>query len=94
MNRRATLSQWAERAGVELVFLDPASAFDGAILGVVSGFGQEPAVLYDEATVLAALVAQGMPWADAQEWFSFNTVGAYLGPATPRFLSVRVKPYA
>ena len=52
---------------------------------MIQGFGQEPAVLYDEAKVLAAM-AKDMGEDDAREWFDFNTIGAYVGEATPRFL--------
>ena len=58
---------------------------------MVFGFGQEPAVCYDEAAVLSAMVADGMTEEEAEEWFEFNTIGAYLGEATPRFLT-RVEP--
>lgn len=84
---RAELVAYIHDRELELVFFEPAETFDGALLGIVWGYGQEPAVLYDEATVLARLERAGMTPEDAEEWFSFNTVGAYLGPATPRFCS-------
>jgi hypothetical protein len=80
------VTRWAEEHGVELIFLDPPEHFDAAILGVLHGYGQEPAVLYDEARVLTAMTDSGMTMDDAQEWFEYNTLGAYLGEATPRFL--------
>jgi hypothetical protein len=90
---RAALTRWAEQHDVELIFFDPPQHFDHAILGVVFGFGQEPSVCYDEAAVLAAMVADGMTDEEAEEWFEFNTIGSYLGEATPRFLT-RVEPEA
>jgi hypothetical protein len=84
--QRAALTRWAEQHEVDLIFFEPPQHFDHAILGVVFGFGQEPAVLYDEAPVLAAMVADGMTEEEAEEWFEFNTIGSYLGEATPRFL--------
>jgi hypothetical protein len=83
---RAEINRWARENDVELILFDPPEHFDHAILGLVRGFGQQAAVLYDEEKVLAALVANGMDRDDAEEWFAFNTVGAYLGEATPRFL--------
>ena len=84
---RATLSKWAEENDVELIFFDPPEHFDHAILGLVRGFGQEMAVLYDEDKVLAAMQANSdMTEDDVSDWFNFNTVGAYLGEATPRFV--------
>lgn len=83
---RAALTRYAEERDLELLFFDPPETFDHAIVGVVYGFGQEPAVLYDEAAVLRAMMQSGMTFDDAEEYFDYNTVGAYLGPATPRFL--------
>lgn len=83
---RARLTRWAADHETDLLFLDPPSHFDDAIVGIIYGFQQEPAVLYDEAKVLAAMVADGMSEEDAEEFFAFNTIGAYLGEATPRFL--------
>ena len=83
---RATLTAWAAEHEVELIFLDPPAQFDHAIVGLVEGFGQEPAVLYDTAAVLAALADDLGDLEAADEWFEYNTIGAYLGPATPRFL--------
>ncbi len=69
----------------ELVFFEPPETFDRAIVGVVWGFNQAPAVVYDEAQVLRVL-ARTMGPEDAREWFTVNTAGTYVGPATPRFL--------
>lgn len=84
---RAVLTTWAAANDVELVFFDPPEHFDHAILGLVEGSGQEPAVLYDEAKVLAKLLAAGMADDDALDYHYSNTRGAYVGEATPRFLT-------
>jgi hypothetical protein len=81
---RAAVARWAEDHDVEVLFFDPPEHFDHAILGLVHGFGQEVAIVYDQAKVLAAM-ARDMA-EDAEEWFAFNTIGAFLGEATPRFL--------
>jgi hypothetical protein len=83
---REQLSAWAEEHEHALIFFDPPHQFDKAILGLVVGYGQAPAVLYDEAKVMAALTKDLGDAESAREWFEFNTVGAYLGEATPRFL--------
>jgi len=85
--RRVQLAGYAEELGIELIFFDPPEVFDDAILGLVYGFGQELSVLYDEAKVLAAM-QEHHGWDDetAREFFEFNTIGGYLGEATPRFL--------
>jgi hypothetical protein len=82
---REQLGAWAHDHETELIFFDPPEYFDDAILGLVTGYGQEAAVVYDEAKVIAAL-AVDMGEDDAREWYEFNTIGAYLGEATPRFL--------
>jgi hypothetical protein len=82
---RQSLSTWAEERDIELIFFDPPEHFDHAILGLTTGYGQEPAVLYDQDQVLAALTKE-MGADAAEEWFEYNTIGAYVGPATPRFL--------
>jgi hypothetical protein len=87
---RQRLSVWAKAHEVELIFFDPPEHFDHAIVGLVYGNDQAIAVLYDETRVLAAMAASGMGDDDAREWFEFNTVGAFLGEATPRFL---IKPW-
>lgn len=87
---RAQINRWAMENDVELILFDPPEHFDHAIVGLVRGYGQELAVLYDERQVLDAMVAAGMSEEDAVEWFSFNTIGAYVGEATPRFL---VRPW-
>jgi hypothetical protein len=83
---RAQIARWAEDNDVELVFFDPPEHFDHAIVGLVHGFGQAPTVIYDEEKVLAAMQAAGMDADAAWEWFEFNTIGAWVGEATPRFL--------
>jgi len=83
---RAQLNAWAVANEVDLIFYDPPEYFDHAIVGVVRGYGQEPAVVYDEAQVLKAMT-KDMGEDDAIEWFAFNTVGSYVGEATPRFLT-------
>lgn len=82
---RESLAAYAQERDIELVFFEPAEHFDHAIVGLVVGFNQEAAVLYDQRKVLEALAAD-MGEEEAEEWFAVNTIGAYVGPATPRFL--------
>ncbi len=83
---RQQLTNWALDNDIELIFYDPPEYFDHAIVGIVVGFGQEPAVLYDQIKVIAAM-AKEMGIDDAMEWFGYNTIGAYMGTNTPRFLT-------
>lgn len=88
MSIRETLAEHHE----DLLFLDPPSQFDSAILGVATRCGSPPLVVYDTDKVLEALMAEGMSQDDAEEWFSFNIEGAYMGPQTPMYLA-RVETY-
>lgn len=76
----------AEQYGDELLFLDPPESFDRCILGVAHRCGMEPVVVYDQEEVINSLMLGGMDREGAEEWFSFNTAGAYVGPRTPIFL--------
>ena len=82
---RAQWSAYARDRDITLIFYDPPAYFDHAIVGLVEGFGQELAVVYDLVLVLEAMTTD-MGEEDAEEWFSVNTIGTYVGPATPRFL--------
>jgi hypothetical protein len=83
---RRRLTEYAETCEIELIFYEPPEVFDAAIVGLVGGFGQEPAVCYDEARVLEGFARDGMTWEDAREWVDVNCLGQFVGPATPRFL--------
>ena len=85
-DRRRAVDAYADGHDLPLILFEPAAHFDAAIVGLVEGVGQDPAVLYDQATVLAALARDLGSEDDALEWFSYNTLGSYLGPHTPRFL--------
>lgn len=81
----------------EIIILEPAD-YDKAILGYVMQEGENerwgtsfdkptPALVYDEQVMLEILMADGMDYDEAAEFFSFNIEGAYLGPTTPCFKS-------
>ena len=80
MNRREQLAEEADDP--ELLFAD---GFDEAILGTVDRFGQETAVLYDRQKVLEILMRDKMTYEEAEEYFSFNIIGAWIGDRTPAF---------
>ncbi len=71
----------------ELLFAD---GFDDAMLGIVERCGQPPIVVYDANKCVAILMKRdGMTGPEAEEFFSFNTLGAWVGERTPAYL---VKP--
>jgi len=70
-----------------LTFLEPRTDFDACIVGVVQRNGQEPAVCYAYEKVLHTLQSRdGVSGDDAEEHFSFNILGSYVGDTTPCFL--------
>jgi hypothetical protein len=83
MTTRAHISGMLEEA----VFLEPAT-FDAAILGIAERFGMNPVVCYDRTRCIDIL-ARDMPREDAEEFFEFNTIGAWMGDRTPIFVDTR-----
>jgi len=71
----------------ECVFLEPA-AFDEAILGIAERVDQLSVVCYDR-TKCIDILARDMPREDAEEFFEFNTIGAWMGEFTPVFVDMR-----
>lgn len=60
---------------------------DDCIVGVVERFGQPPIVCYSKPKVIKRLMADGMSEEEAEEFWSFNQIGAWAGDNTPCFLS-------
>ncbi|MDB4659288.1 hypothetical protein OAE43_01005 [Akkermansiaceae bacterium] len=64
--------------------------YDDCIVGVVERFGQPPIVCYDKQLVLLQIATDsGMTEGDAEEWFEYNQIGAWMGEDTPCFISLR-----
>ena len=66
-----------------------ADGFDDALMGLVEGWhpnGERfTLAVYDRDKCIQILVAQGMSDIDAEDHFSYNVEGAYVGPGTPCF---------
>lgn len=60
--------------------------FDDCIAGVCRRFGAPAVILYDVASVLAKLEAEGMDELEAREYLEVNQLGAWVGDRTPAFL--------
>ena len=64
-----------------------ADGFEAAFLGVIERCGQSPHVIYDRQKCVEILMERDKMTAEtAEEYFDFNVVGAWVGPATPGFL--------
>jgi len=80
--------EWASEQDLEIIRLEPRDFFDRFILGVAERCGMEAVLVYDLDAIRAAYVSeQGMTYEDADEYLSYNTLGAWLGDGTPLFLS-------
>lgn len=69
------------------------NGFDDCIVGVVERFGQSPIVCYDKEMVIESLESTGMERFEAEEFFNFNQIGAWMGDLTPCFLSANGKDH-
>ena len=78
-----TLDQWND-----LPYDGPllADGFEDALIGLGFQFNT-PIAVYDRAQCLHILMTRdGMTEEDAEEYFSFNVIGAYMGRRTPVFI--------
>jgi hypothetical protein len=67
----------------EMIFFD---GYEAALIGYVERFGMEPIALYDRNKCIEILMKRdGMTCEEAEEFFSFNTIGAWHGDNTPAF---------
>ena len=80
-NTRETMLEVCE----DLLFLEPAERFDPCIVGLVERFNAS-FVTYDRAKVIQVYMDDGMNEEEAEEFFSFNTLGAWAGECTPGFI--------
>lgn len=69
----------------ELLTMD---GYHDCIVGIVEQFGRPPIVCYDKAKVLEKLVNDGCSEEEADEFWSFNQIGAWAGDTTPCFISL------
>ena len=69
-----------------VMLLEP-ETFDAAIVGVTERCGQDPTVCYSIEKILDVLMADGMDYEEAVEYYNFNMVGAWVGERTPTFLN-------
>jgi hypothetical protein len=67
-----------------MIILD---GLDAAVIGLVSRCGQSPCLMYSSERIVRIFMARdGMTREEAEEFFDFNTAGAYLGDTSPFFL--------
>jgi len=68
----------------EMLFAD---GFEEALIGTVSGACRQVVACYDYQKCIDILMSRDkMDEEEAEEWMSFNVIGAYAGEFTPLFL--------
>ena len=66
-----------------------ADGFDYALIGVCERAGQPTIAMYDKDKCINLLIERdGMPEEEAEEYFYFNVVGAWVGEYTPCFVTL------
>lgn len=71
------------------LLLEPAT-MDAAIMGLLHVGGTVGRVVcYDREKVIEALMADGMDYDEAVEFYDFNIEGAYIGPETPLYITTK-----
>lgn len=68
----------------DLLFCD---GFDEALIGVVTRFGIEPVAAYDREKIIEILM-RDMTRDEAEEFFSYNIIGGWVGERTPAFIEL------
>ena len=90
MSKIDQVDEFADGVEEELLFLgehDERKRFEPAILGIAHRFGMQPIVTYDYRKVID-IFAEDMSHEEAQEYFDFNVIGAWVGEGTPIFIEV------
>ena len=65
-----------------------ADGFDDCILGLTERFGTATVIAYDKDKIISKIMKDSdMDWLEAEEYFSFNIVGAWVGEGTPCYVS-------
>ena len=61
--------------------------FDDCIVGIVERYGCHPLVCYSRKRVIQKLIQDGMSEDEANEFFEYSQLGAFVGEKTPCFLT-------
>jgi len=70
----------------EALFVD---GFEDAFIGICRRFGQPSLAMYSRERCIAVLMQRdGMEYDEADEFFEFNVIGAYVGEHTPVFVTL------
>jgi len=66
-----------------------ADGYEEAFIGIVNMFDRGPVALYDREKCIDILMERdGMTWNEAEDFFQYNTLGAWMGEGTPAFATL------
>ena len=86
MIKEDMIKEWVSEWNEEALLAD---GFEDAIVGISERFGRSPVVAYDRDKCIQVLMDRdGMSYEDAVDFFNFNTLGSYIGPQTPLYITV------
>jgi len=80
---RAQIEEWLEKREETVLLAD---GLDAAFLGIINRCGQKPVAIYDREQCIQTMAKDGMTRDEAEEYFDFNTQGAWVGEQTPGYL--------
>ncbi len=80
---RDALDRWADERDEHVHVM---TEFDAALIGVAQIFTNRPVAVYSYRKIIAQLMCSGMGRDEAEEYFSFNMQGAYVGDGTPAIM--------
>ena len=78
--RRAIVEEAIQELNPDALFMD---GLDSAIIGVGGAFGAHKVVYSESAIIETLMFEDGMSHLEANEYFSYNVEGAYVGENTP-----------
>lgn len=79
------LEEQLKEENPEAMFAD---GFDDALIGICRRFGQQAVAAYDYRKCIEILTRDGMTEEEAEEYFEFNVIGAWVGEGTPAFIEL------
>ena len=82
------LQERIENAGYEPDSVMKIDGYDDCVIGIVESCQSAPVLCYDKEKVILKNMEDGMTREEAEEYFSFNQIGAYMGESTPCFIEL------
>ena len=67
-----------------------ADGFDDCIIGLCSRANSPDVLAYSTSKMIIKLMLDGMSREEAEEWFEFNILPAYMGELTPVYIDTSI----